>query len=149
MDGLNALMAWFVENEAALSGVAATVVILGFVASPLGAGLRGLVRRWALSSAGFVEVSDAPAPTADISKPLEPETDRRSVAVLLFVSTSDDKDNEIFADEMTNDINAALGHVPCFFVTSSNSTLVYKGQSIDTRQIGRELGVRHVVEGRV
>ncbi len=126
MDGLNALMAWFVENEAALSGVAATVVILG-----------------------FVEVSEAPAPIADISKPLEPETDRRSVAVLLFVSTSDDKDNEIFADEMTNDINAALGHVPCFFVTSSNSTLVYKGQSIDTRQIGRELGVRHVVEGRV
>ncbi len=126
MDGLNALMAWFVENEAVLSGVAATVVILG-----------------------FVEVPEAPAPIADISKPLEPETDRRSVAVLLFVSTSDDKDNEIFADEMTNDINAALGHVPCFFVTSSNSTLVYKGQSIDTRQIGRELGVRHVVEGRV
>lgn len=54
MDGLSSVMAWFVENEAALSGVAATVVILGFVASPLGVGLRGLVRRWA-------GVVDAPA----------------------------------------------------------------------------------------
>ena len=50
---------------------------------------------------------------------------------------------------MSDDIITALGHVPGFFVTSSNTTFVYKGQSIDTRQIGRELGVRYIVEGRI
>jgi len=149
VDGLNSLLEWFVANEAALSGVAATVVILGFVASPLGAGLRGLVRRWALSSSGIVEASVTEAPASDVPPPPEPETDRPSIAVLPFVSSSDDKDSEIFADGMTNDIITALGHVPGFFITSGNSTFVYKAQSVDTRQIGRDLGVRYVVEGRV
>ncbi len=149
MDGLNALLAWFVDNEAALSGVAATVVILGFVVSPLGAGLRGLVRRWALSSSGVVN-TPAPAPTQpDIPAPLEPEADRPSIAVLPFAPSAKDADSELFADAMTNDIIRALGHVQGFFVTSSNSSFAYKGQTIDTRQIGRELGVRYVLEGRV
>jgi len=138
-------MTWFVENEAALSGVAATVVILGFVASPLGAGLRGIVRRWA----GVVDAPAAVAISPDIAPPPEPEADRPSIAVLPFTPAAKDEDSELFADGMTNDIITALGHVPGFFVTSSNSTFVYKGQSIDTRQIGRELGVRYVVEGRV
>lgn len=147
MDGLSSLMTWFIDNEAALSGVAATVVILGFVASPLGAGLRGLVRRRTLSSSGFVEAPVVPAPAPDIPAP--PEADRPSIAVLPFVSSADDKDSQIFADGMTDDIITALSHVPGFFVTSSNSTFAYKGQSVDTRQIGRELGVRYVIEGRV
>ena len=150
MDGLSSLLTWFVDNEAALSGVAATVVIVGFVASPLGAGLRGLVSRWALSSPG---VAEAPAAVAssipDIPSPPEPEADRPSIAVLPFTPASKDEDSEIFADAMSDDIITALGHVPGFFVTSSNTTFVYKGQSIDTRQIGRELGVRYIVEGRI
>jgi len=150
VEGLSSLLAWFVEHEAALSGVAATVVIVGFIASPLGAGLRGLIRRWALSSAGVVEASVAPQQTTtDIPPTPEPEADRRSIAVLPFVSSADDKDSEIFADGMTDDIITALGHVPGFFVTSSSSTFVYKQQSVDARQIGRELDVRYVVEGRI
>jgi len=147
--GLSALIAWIGENEAVLSGGAALVVMIGFVASPLGAGLRGLVRRWSLSSSGAIEAQAATAPANDIPNPPEPEADRPSIAVLPFVSSSDDKDSEIFADGMTNDIITALGHVPGFFITSGNSTFVYKDQSVDTRQIGRELGVRYVVEGRV
>lgn len=149
MDGLGTIAAWIGENETLLSGVAAIVVVLSFVASPLGQGLRGLVRRWALSSSGFVEGQVTVPPISDIQTPPELEADRPSVAVLPFAPASDDKDSEIFADAMTDDIITALGHVPGFFVTSSNSTFVYKGQSVDTRQIGRELDVRYVVEGRV
>lgn len=150
MDGLSAIAAWIGENETLLSGVAAIVVVLSFVASPLGAGLRGLIRRWALSSAGFVEASAAATPnTADIPQTPDRDADRPSIAVLPFSPASDDKDSEIFADAMTDDIITALGHVPGFFVTSSNSTFVYKGQSVDTRQIARELDVRYVVEGRM
>lgn len=150
MDGLNYITAWISGNETLLSGVAAIVVVLSIVVSPLGAGLRGLVRRKALSSVGFVEGSAAATPNnSDIPQAFEPEADRPSIAVLPFVPVSDDKDSEIFADGMTNDIITALGHVPGFFVTSGNSTFVYKGQSVDTRKIGRELGVRYVVEGRV
>ena len=94
--------------------------MLGFVASPLGAGLRGLVRRWALSSSGVVETPVAAPPIADIPPPPEPEADRPSVAVLPFVSAGDDRNGEIFADAMTDDIITALGHVPGFFVTYRN-----------------------------
>ena len=145
MEGLSALLAWFVENEAALSGVAATVVILGFIASPLGAGLRGLVRRWANASSTVVE----PPASEDIPGPPEPQADRPSIAVLPFSPASKDEDSEIFADGMTDDVITLLGHVPGFFVISRGSAFVYKGKSVDTRQIGRELGVRYVVEGSV
>ena len=91
MDGLSSFLSWFVENEAALSGVAATVVILGFVASPLGAGLRGLVRRWALSSEEFVAASATAVPSSDIPDPREPEVDRPSIAVLPFTPAAKDE----------------------------------------------------------
>lgn len=135
MGGLSSLLGWFVENEAALSGVAATVVILGFVASPHGRGLRGLVRRWAGVVDGPTATQALVQPLADIPEPPLPEADRPSIAVLPFAPTSKDEGSGIFADAMTNDIIRALGHVQGFFVTSSNSTFAYKGQSVDTRQM--------------
>ena len=144
MEVVSALIAWIGENEAILSGGAALVVMIGFVASPLGAGLRSLVGRNETSAS-----DTSGSPLEDIPAPLDPIVDRPSVAVLPFVPNSDDKDSGIFADGMTDDIITALSHVPGFFVTSSSSMFAYKGQSVDTRQVARELGVRYVVEGRV
>jgi len=149
VDVLSSLLGWFVENEAALSGVAAAVVIIGFIASPLGAGLRSLARRKSVASSVGLETADAPRSSAEIPALQSIEVDRPSIAVLPFVSTAEDKESELFADGMTDDIITALGQVPGFFVTSSNSTFGYKGHSTDTREIGRELGVRYVVEGRI
>jgi TolB-like protein/Flp pilus assembly protein TadD len=107
------------------------------------------VRRWALSSSGFVETPVAAPPIADIPPPPEPEADRPSIAVLPFAPASKDEDSEIFADGMTDDVISLLARVPGFLVTSRGSTFAYKGLSCDARQAGHELGVRYVVEGSV
>jgi len=76
--------------------------------------------------------------------PVEP-----SIAVLPFKNVSGDPDQEFFADGMSEDIITILTRVPDLIVIARNSTLVYKGRVIDIRQVGRELGVRHVLEGSI
>lgn len=76
--------------------------------------------------------------------PVEP-----SIAVLPFKNVSGDPDQEFFADGMSEDIITILTRVPDLIVIAGNSTLVYKGRVIDIRQVGRELGVRHVLEGSI
>lgn len=73
--------------------------------------------------------------------------DRPSIAVLPFVNMSGDKEQEYFADGVTEDIITALSHYRWFFVIARNSTFAYKGQALDVKQIARELGVRYVLEG--
>lgn len=72
-----------------------------------------------------------------------------SIAVLPFVNMSDDSEQEYFADGITEDIITALSHHKQWFVVSRNSSFVYKGRSVDVRKIGKELGVRYVLEGSV
>ncbi len=76
--------------------------------------------------------------------PVEP-----SIAVLPFQNMSGDPDQEFFADGMSENIITILTCVPALIVIARNSTLVYKGRAIDVRQVGRELGVRHVLEGSI
>jgi len=78
-----------------------------------------------------------------------PLPDRPSIAVLPFANMSGDPDQEYFADGMVEDIITALSRIPLLFVIARNSSFVYKGRTINVKTVGRELGVRYVLEGSV
>ena len=78
-----------------------------------------------------------------------PLPDRPSIAVLPFVNMSDDADQEHFADGITEDLITGLSRIRWLFVIARNSTFQYKGKHPDIRLVGRELGVRYVLEGSV
>ena len=75
--------------------------------------------------------------------------DRPSIAVLPFRNLSSDPEQDYFAHGVVEEIITALSRVRSFFVIASNSSFAYKGQMPDVRQVGRELGVRYVLEGSV
>lgn len=146
---------WISENEALLSGIAAMIVVAGVGLTPLGAGLRRLLRgarhaadmRDSSESRRGVEARDEPSGSnaAQFSAP----NDRPSIAVLPFVNISADSEQAFLADGMTEDIITGLAATRHLFVVSRNSTFAYKGQSPDIREVGRALGVRYVLEGSV
>jgi TolB-like protein len=74
---------------------------------------------------------------------------RPSIAVLPFNNLSADPEQEFFADGITEDIITALSRLRGFLVIARNSTFVYKGRAADVREVGRDLGVRYVLEGSV
>ncbi|NKB49876.1 MAG: tetratricopeptide repeat protein [Alphaproteobacteria bacterium] len=76
-------------------------------------------------------------------------SDKPSIAVLPFDNMSRDPEQEYFADGMAEDIITALSRFRWFYVVARHSSFIYKNQSIDVRQIGKELGVRYVLEGSV
>jgi adenylate cyclase len=73
--------------------------------------------------------------------------DKPSVAVLPFANMSSDPEQEFFADGIAEDIITALSRYPSLFVIARNSCFTYKGRAVDVKQVGRELGVRYVLEG--
>lgn len=72
-----------------------------------------------------------------------------SVAVLPFINMSGDPEQEFFADGMSEDIITSLSRIPDLVVIARNSSFVYKGQAVDVRQVGNDLGVAHVLEGSI
>ena len=95
--------------------------------------------------------ADAPKPAI----PAEPTTsalalpDKPSIAVLPFQNMSGDPEQEYFTDGITEDIITELSRFHSLFVIARNSSFSYKGKSPDVRQVGRELGVRYVLEGSI
>jgi TolB-like protein len=85
------------------------------------------------------------SPTA----PTLPLPDKPSIAVLPFANMSGDPEQEYFADGMVEEIITALSRIRWLFVIARNSSFTYKGQAVDVKQVGRELGVRYVLEGSV
>jgi TolB-like protein len=75
--------------------------------------------------------------------------DKPSIAVLPFANMSGDPEQEYFADGMVEEIITALSRIRWLFVIARNSTFTYKGHAVDVKQVGRELGVRYVLEGSV
>src|SRR6266851_319296 len=73
--------------------------------------------------------------------------DKPSVAVLPFANMSSDPEQEFFADGIGEDVITALSRYPSLFVIARNSCFTYKGRAVDVKQVGRELGVRYVLEG--
>ena len=101
-------------------------------------------------------VLEAHEPTGEpiVDKPVEPSKalplpDKPSIAVLPFQNMSGDPEQEYFADGMAEDILTGLSRHRWLFVIARNSSFTYKGRAVDVRQVGRELGVRYVLEGSV
>jgi TolB-like protein/class 3 adenylate cyclase len=92
--------------------------------------------------------SGATKTSVSVNKSL-PLPDKPSIAVLPFQNISGDPEQEYFADGMVEDIITALSRFRLIFVIARNSTFTYKGKAVDIKQVGRELGVRYVLEGSV
>ena len=90
----------------------------------------------------------APA-TTPRARPALTLPDKPSIAVLPFDNMSGDSEQEFFADGVVEAITATLSRIRSFFVIARNSAFLYKGKSVDVQQVGRELGVRYVLEGSV
>jgi TolB-like protein/Tfp pilus assembly protein PilF len=84
------------------------------------------------------------APRSSLALPEKP-----SIAVLPFTNLSEDPQQEYFADGIVEDIIGSLSRLSWLFVIARNSSFVYKGQRVDIKQVGRELGARYVLEGSV
>ena len=101
--------------------------------------------RIAMTSNAPNEGFGAAAPlTGNLTLPTKP-----SIAVLPFQNMSGDPEQEYFADGIVEDITTGLSHIKWLFVIARNSSFTYKGRAVDVRQMGRELGVRYVLEGGV
>jgi TolB-like protein len=107
-----------------------------------------LIRTFPRKGLRFVgTVREEPGPSA--MQPPVVVSDRASIAVLPFASLTSDPEQDYFADGIVEDIITALSRNRAFFVIARNSSFTYKGQGIDIKQVGRELGVRYVLEGSV
>jgi adenylate cyclase len=91
--------------------------------------------------------SQAPRRRADDALP--PLPDKPSIAVLPFANMSEDTARDYFADGVVEDIITLLSRIRWLFVIARNSSFIYKGRAVDIRAVGRELGVRYVLEGSV
>jgi adenylate cyclase len=119
--------------------------------------LRTLPRRGYLFAAQVASGTERPAsgaptevrevPQAGASLPILP--DKPSIAVLPFQNMSGDPAQEYFVDGMVEEIITALSRIRWLFVIARNSSFTYKGRAVDVKQVGRELGVRYVLEGSV
>jgi TolB-like protein len=82
-------------------------------------------------------------------KPPPPVPDKPSIAVLPFKNLSTDPEQDYFADGMSEEVTMALSRLRWLFVIATTSGFAYKGRAVDVKQVGRELGVRYVLEGSV
>ena len=88
-------------------------------------------------------------PPESTDKPLLPLSDKPSIAVLPFANLSGDPEEEYFSDGMAEEIITALSKIPQLFVIARNSSFTYKGKPVMMQQVGKELGVKYVLEGSV
>jgi adenylate cyclase len=113
-------------GEQQLTNIARPVRVYRTRGSGVAGGAMGTVRPWAL-----------------------PLPDKPSIAVLPFQNMSGDPEQEYFADGMVEEIITALSRIRWLFVIARKPRFTYKGQTVDVKQVGRELGVRYVLKGSV
>ena len=106
------------------------------------------MRAWRARLGGAGSPVTPITPPTELAKPLA-LPDKPSIAVLPFQNMSGDPEQEYFADGMVEDIITALSRFKSLFVIARNSSFTYKGKAVDIKQVGRELGVRYVLEGSV
>jgi adenylate cyclase len=144
------LIVFLESNETALSAVAAFVVITSVAATFM----RGALKR----SAGFMVAlvvsrvgpnTGGSSANVDVSKPVPGFGGRPAIAVLPFDNMSDDREQDYFADGITEDLLTALQAFRTFPVIARNSTFAYKGTSPDVRKVAKDLGAGYVIEGSV
>ena len=149
-DGIN--VAARIQSLAGTGGVALSDDVYRLVRDRVEAGWEDggehLVKNIALPVRIWRWSPDAVTPAADRPRPLALPT-RPSIAVLAFQNMSGDPEQEYFSDGMTEDIITNLSKHRGFFVIARNSSFMYKGAPVDVTRVGRELGVRYVLEGSV
>jgi TolB-like protein/tetratricopeptide (TPR) repeat protein len=96
-----------------------------------------------------VPAGPAPGEPSGLTASKTPMPSKPSIAVLAFQNMSGDVEQEYFADGVADDIITALSRTSGLFVIARNSSFTYKGRAVDVKQVGRELGVRYVLEGSV
>ena len=111
----------------------------------VGGGGGPLLRAWRSVQAA----ASRPAPHEAAIFAAPTRTPRASIVVLPFANLSDDPEQQYFADGITGNLTTDLSRIPDMLVISRNTAFTYRNKPIDTRQIGRELGVRYVLEGEV
>jgi TolB-like protein len=111
--------------------------------------IRTMLRRGIRFVGDVQEDGGMEAVAGTVAPPCLSLPDRPSIAVLPFSNMSGDPEQDYFADGMVEDIITGLSHVRWLFVIARNSSFTYKGRAVDVKQVGRELGVRYVLEGSV
>jgi adenylate cyclase len=111
--------------------------------------LKNIARSVRVYRVRLAAAENAPKVTPTESGPALTLPDKPSIAVLPFANMSGDPEQEYFADGMVEEIITALSRIRWLFVIARNSSFTYKGQIVDVKQVGRELGVRYVLEGSV
>jgi adenylate cyclase len=139
VDFFGSIFGWIGTNESVLSGIAATIVILGVLYVPI----RTLLTRSTES------VEPEPSPQPPIRVPVALHTDSPSIAVMPFANLSGDPEQEFLADGLTEDIILGLSRVKQLFVIARNTCFTYKGTTPDAQDVSQNLGVRYVLEGSV
>src|SRR5262249_51921816 len=109
--------------------------------------LRAFRGEW--NEADWRATASSSASHSEPDAPILALPDKPSIAVLPFLNMSGDPEQEYFTDGVTEDIITELSRFHFLFVIARNSSFSYKGQSPDVRQVGRDLGVRYVVEGSI
>jgi adenylate cyclase len=104
----------------------------------------GLWASWPRPLGLLIDIAGVSGPPVD-----PPLPDKPSIAVLPFSNMSDDPEQEYFSDGITEDLTTELARYPNLFVISRNSAFTYKGKHAKVEDVGRELGVRYVLEGSV
>ena len=154
-DGVN--VAARLEGIAEPGGICVSAIVHDQVRDKLDLGFDDLGEQTLKNIARPIRVFRVRLGTAENTPKSEPDRvaatlalpDKPSIAVLPFQNMSGDPEQEYFADGMVEEIITALSRIRWFFVIARNSTFTYKGRAVDVKQVGRELGVRYVLEGSV
>jgi adenylate cyclase len=150
-DGVN--VAARLENLAEPGGLCISRKVRDEVRDKLDLTFQDIGEQLVKNIARPVRVFRVTAPSRDQAtapaKPTLALPDMPSIAVMPFQNLSGDPEQEYFADGIVDDITSALSRTGWLFVIARNSSFTYKGRAVDMRQVGRELGVRYVLEGSV
>jgi len=111
--------------------------------------LKNIARPVRVYQVRLASGENTPKVTPTESRPALTLPDKPSIAVLPFQNMSGDPEQEYFADGMVEEIITALSRIRWLFVIARNSSFTYKGQTIDVKRVGRELGVHYILEGSV
>ncbi len=104
------------------------------------------MRAWRMQVNANASAAASIKSTAETAQPLA-ITDKPSIAVLPFTCFSEEREFKFLTEAMTEDLITMLARIPGFIVIARQSSFAYQGRSVDSRQIGRELGVRYIIEG--
>ncbi len=147
--GDGVIIAVRLETMAEPGGICISGSVHEQVAGKLDAAFDDLGPREVKNSSKPVRVFRLTAGGATPARPVLVLPDKPSIAVLAFQNMSGDAEQEYFADGVVEEIITALSRMHWLFVVARNSSFSYKGRAVDVKQIGRELGVRYVLEGSI